>query len=397
MDFSWAKEQVEIKESVIQFAKNLLIENLVELDQQEEFNLEGWKKCGEWGIMGLPIPQEYGGKELDTLTTIYALEGLGYGCKDNGLLFSIAAHTWACEIPLLTFGTPEQKLKYLPKLVKGELIGAHAVTEPEAGSDVYSLKTTAQREGDKYILNGSKMFVTNGAFALALRSNIASPLRSNIANLILVFATLNPERGKRGITCFLVEKDAPGLIVKRKMSKMGLRTAQMAELLLDNCEVPAANLLGKEGAGMAVFSHSMEWERGFILASAIGSMERLLEQCTQYAKNRKQFQQPIGKFQLISSKLVDMKMRLETSRNLLYKFGWLKQQGKSAFMEAAMAKLYISESWVQSCLDAIQIHGGYGYLTELELERELRDALGSRLYSGTSEIQYQIIAQFMGL
>jgi alkylation response protein AidB-like acyl-CoA dehydrogenase len=375
------KEQIEIKNNVIQFAEKLLIENLAELDQQEKFNLEGWQKCGEWGIMGLPIPQEYGGKELDSLTTIYALEGLGYGCKDNGLLFSIAAHTWACEIPLLTFGTPEQKLKYLPKLVKGELIGAHAVTEPEAGSDVYSLQTTAQKEGDKYILNGSKMFVTNGA----------------IANFILVFANIQPERGKRGITCFLVEKDFPGFIVKKKMSKMGLRTAQMAEILLENCEVPAANLLGKEGTGMAVFSHSMEWERGFILASAIGSMERLLEQCVQYAKKRKQFQQPIGKFQLISSKLVDMKMRLETARSLLHKFGWLKQQGKSAFMEAAMAKLYISESWVQSCLDAIQIHGGYGYLTELGLERELRDALGSRLYSGTSEIQYQIIAQFMGL
>ncbi|MEH2137441.1 acyl-CoA dehydrogenase family protein [Nostoc sp.] len=375
------KEQIEIKNNVIQFTEKLLIENLAELDQQEKFNLEGWQKCGEWGIMGLPIPQEYGGRELDPLTTIYALEGLGYGCKDNGLLFSIAAHTWACEIPLLTFGTLEQKFKYLPKLVKGELIGAHAVTESEAGSDVYSLQTTAQKKGDKYILNGSKMFVTNGA----------------IANLILVFANIQPERGKRGITCFLVEKDFPGFLVRKKMSKMGLRTAQMAEIVLENCEVPAANLLGKEGAGMAVFSHSMEWERGFILASAIGSMERLLEQCVQYTKKRKQFQQPIGKFQLISSKLVDMKMRLETARSLLHKFGWLKQQEKSAFMEAAMAKLYISESWVQSCLDAIQIHGGYGYLTELGLERELRDALGSRLYSGTSEIQYQIIAQFMGL
>lgn len=381
MDFSCTKEQAELKESVIQFAQNLLTENWAELDQQEEFNLEGWKKCKEWGIMGLPIPQEYGGKELDPLTTIYALEGLGYGCKDNGLLFSIAAHTWACELPILTFGTPEQKLKYLPKLAKGEFIGAHAVTETEAGSDVYSLQTTAQRQGDKYILNGSKMFVTNGG----------------IANLILVFGNMQPERGKRGITCFLVEKDSPGFVVKRKISKMGLRTAQMAELLLDNCEVPTANLLLKEGAGMAVFSHSMEWERGFILASVIGSMERLLEQCTQYAKQRQQFKQPIGKFQLVANKLVDMKMRLETARSLLYKFGWLKQQGKSAFMEAAMAKLYISESWVQSCLDAIQIHGGYGYLTELELERELRDALGSRLYSGTSEIQYQIIAQFMGL
>ncbi|AFY35388.1 acyl-CoA dehydrogenase family protein [Calothrix sp. PCC 7507] len=375
------KEQVEIKEKLIEFAQKSLIEDITKLDLQEEFNLEGWRKCAAWGIMGMPIPQEYGGKELDSLTTIYALEGLGYGCKDNGLLFSIAAHIWACEFPILTFGTQEQKLKYLPSLVKGEIIGGHAVTETEAGSDVYNLKTTATRKGDRYVLNGSKIFVTNGT----------------IANLILVFANLEPALGKRGITGFLVEKDFPGFIVKKKMSKMGLRTAQMAELLLDNCEIPVSNRLGKEGAGMAIFSHSMEWERGFILASAIGSMERLLDQCVQYAKQRQQFQQPIGKFQQISSKLVDMKLRLETARGLLYKFGWLKQMGKSAFMEAAMTKLYISESWVQSCLDALQIHGGYGYLTELELERELRDALGSRVYSGTSEIQRQIIAQFMGL
>ena len=369
-----------IKERILEFALTQLCENIIELDRQEKFNREGWNKCGNFGILGLPIPQEYGGSGADILTTLQALEGLGCGCKDNGLIFAMNAHLWAVELPILTFGTVAQKQKYLPKLCQGEMIGAHAISELEAGSDIYSLKTTAVREGDNYILNGRKMFVTNAP----------------VADLILVFATVEPLKGKKGITGFLVEKDFPGFAVK-SLSKMGLRTAIMGEVTLDTCQVPVENRLGREGGGFSIFSHSIEWERGAILASAVGTMERLLKRCTDYAKTRQQFGQPIGKLQLISSKLVEMKMRLETSRSLLYKFAELKQMEKAAHLEAAMAKLHISESWVQSCLDAIQIHGGYGYLTEFELERELRDALGSKLYSGTSEIQQQTIAQFMGL
>jgi alkylation response protein AidB-like acyl-CoA dehydrogenase len=225
------------------------------------------------------------------------------------------------------------------------------------------------------------MFVTNGP----------------IADVIVVFATVNRSKGAFGLTGFLVEKDFPGFSVSRKIDKMGLRTSPMGELFLDQCEVPVENRLGKEGAGTAIFGHSMEWERSCILASAVGAMQRQLETCVQYAKQRQQFGKPIGKFQLVASKIVDMKLRVETARALLYQVGWLKNKGKSVYLESSMAKLYISECWVQSCLDAIQIHGGYGYMTEFELERELRDALGSRLYSGTSEIQRQIIAQLMGL
>jgi len=369
-----------IKERTLEFALTQLGENIIELDRQEKFNREGWHKCGKFGILGLPIPQEYGGSGADILTTLQALEGLGCGCKDNGLIFAMNAHLWAVELPILTFGTMAQKQKYLPKLCRGEAIAAHAISEPEAGSDIYSLKTTAVREGDNYILNGRKMFVTNAP----------------VADLILVFATVEPLKGKKGITGFLVEKDFPGLTVK-SLSKMGLRTAIMGEVTLNDCQVPLENRLGREGSGFAIFNHSMEWERGAILASAVGTMERLLKRCLDYAKTRQQFGQPIGKFQLISSKLVAMKMRLETSRALLYQFAEVKQRGKAAHLEAAMAKWQISEAWVQSCLDAIQIHGAYGYLTEFELERELRDALGSRLYSGTSEVQQQAIAQFMGL
>ncbi|CAD5955712.1 L-prolyl-[peptidyl-carrier protein] dehydrogenase [Planktothrix tepida] len=381
MDFSWTEEQIQFREKIVKFAQQELQSNLIDLDWREEFNRESWEKCGKFGLIGLPIPEHYGGTGTDILTTICALEALGYGCKDNGLIFAINAHIWAGEIPILTFGTEAQKQKYLPKLCSGEFIGAHGASEPEAGSDIYNLKTTAKIQGDKYILNGVKNWVTNGP----------------VADLYIVFANVAPEKGKRGITGFIVEKDFAGVAINRKISKMGLRTTQLGELFLENCEVPSENRLGQEGSGLAIFNHSMEWERGFILASAIGTMERLLESCIQYARKRQQFGQSIGKFQLVSSKIVDMKMRLETARALLYKVGWLKNNKKTAIMEAAMAKLYISESWVQSCLDAIQIHGGYGYLTELELERELRDALGSKLYSGTSEIQYQIIAQFMGL
>jgi alkylation response protein AidB-like acyl-CoA dehydrogenase len=381
MDFSWTDEQIEFRETIIKFAQKELNEGLIERDKMGTFNLEGWKKCGEFGIHGLPIPQDYGGVGADPLTTIYALESLGYGCKDNGLVFSINAHMWTCEIPILNFGTEAQKKKYLLKLCKGELIGGNAITEPDSGSDAYSLRTTAQKKGNKYLLNGSKTFVTN----------------AGITDIVVVFATVDRSKGTYGITGFLVEKDFPGFSVGKKIEKMGIRTSPMSELFLDNCEVPAENLLGKEGAGSVIFNRAMEWERSCILASAIGSMERQLDSCIQYTKQRKQFGQPISKFQLVSSKIVDMKINLETARSLLYKVGWLKKNDKSVFLEAAMAKLFISECWVRSCLDAIQIHGGYGYMTEYEIERELRDAIGSKIYSGTSEIQRSIIAKLMGL
>lgn len=381
MDFSWSKEQKQLRQEIVRFAQNELNNDLIENDKEEVFNRKGWTQCAQFGIQGLPIPEQYGGSETDLLTTVYLLESLGYGCKDNGLVFSINAHLWTCSMPILTFGTEEQKQKYLPKLCNGELIGGNAMTEPNSGSDAYSLRTTAVRDGDYYVLNGSKTFSTNAP----------------VADVVIVFATEDVEKGAGGISAFLVETDVEGLSIGRKIEKMGNRTSPMAELFFEDCKIPVENRLGREGAGMSIFAHSMEWERGFILASAIGSMERQLKATIRYARQRKQFGQSISKFQLVSSKIVDMKIRLETARNLLYKAAWQKQNGKSIFMEAAMVKLLISESWVQSCLDAIQVHGGYGYMTEYELERELRDAMGSRLYSGTSEIQRQIIAQFLRL
>lgn len=381
MDFSWTEEQQAFYDAVIKFAQRELNQDLVEHDRRGLFSREKWQKCAEFGIQGLSIPPEYAGTDADILTTMFVMEGLGYGCGDNGLLFALNAQMWSVQRPILTFGTEAQKQSYLPALCRGELIGAHGMSEPHSGSDAYSLRTRAEKRDDGYLLNGSKVFVTSAP----------------VADLALVFATINPKLGRWGITAFLVEKGTPGFTVSRDVEKMGLRTAPMGELILQDCFVPVENRLGAEGAGASIFNSSMEWERSCILASQIGAMARQLETCISYARQRQQFGQAIGKFQSVSNRIADMKVRLETARLLLYKVAWLKKMGKPATMEAAMAKLYLSECFVQSSLDAIRIHGGYGYMTEFEVERDLRDAIGGTLYSGTSDIQRNIIAGLLGL
>lgn len=365
---------------MIRFAQKELNDDLIRRDKEEEFSWDYWKKCADFGIQGLPVPPEYGGGGADTLTTVCALEALGYGCRDNGFLFSLNAHMWTTEIPLMTFGTEEQKRRYLPKLISGEWIGLHAMTEPMSGSDAYSLRTRAERNGNGYVLNGTKTFTTN----------------AQQAKLFIVFANVDPAKGPNGVSAFLVERDTPGLVIGTKLHKMGLRTSPMGEVALVDCKIPKENLLDKEGSGQAIFTTSMEWERTCILASHLGMMQRLLETSVKYARERNQFGQPIGKFSAIANKIADMEVRLETSRLLLYKAAWLKSQGRHPLRECSIAKLYISEACIQSCLDAIQIHGGYGYMTEYQIERELRDAVASKIYSGTSEIQKVIISGLHG-
>jgi alkylation response protein AidB-like acyl-CoA dehydrogenase len=380
LDFAWSEEQAAFRKEVLRFAREELKDDVIARDHNEEFSRTLWEKCAKFGIQGLPIPTEYGGGGADILTTVCALEALGYGCHDNGLLFSINAHMWSSEIPIWNFGTEAQKRKYLPGLVSGGL-GLHAMTEPGSGSDAYSLKTRAERKGDRYILNGSKTFSSNAPNA----------------DVTIVFANLDPSRGPNGVTAFLVDKGTPGFTVGRKLHKMGLRTSPMAEIALQDCEIPVENLLGKEFGGQAVFTSSMEWERICILASHLGAMQRIMETCVKYAKERKQFGEPIGKFPAIANKIADMDVRLETGRLALYKAAWLKSQGRHPLREASIAKLYVSEACVKSCLDAIQLHGGYGYMTEYELERELRDAIAGTIYSGTSEVHRVIIANMQGL
>jgi alkylation response protein AidB-like acyl-CoA dehydrogenase len=288
---------------------------------------------------------------------------------------------WSCEIPILRFGTDEQKKRYLPALCDGSLIGVQGMTEPGSGSDAFSLASSARREGDEWILNGSKTFITNAP----------------VAGLFVVFASTDPSLGFAGVSAFLVERGATGLSVGRSFHKMGLRTSPMSELAFSDCRIPADALLGTPGAGMAIFNSSMEWERSFILAPAVGTMQRLLERCIRYAGERRQFGQSIGKFQSVANKIVDIKIRVETARMMLYRLGWLRATGQPTSLESAMTKLYISECLVQTSLDAVQVHGGYGYMTDSELEREIRDAIGSRIYSGTSEIQRAIVARRLGL
>ena len=377
MDFELTPEQQTLQSVAIEFARKELSNNMIERDAQQIFSRDGWKKCAVFGVQGMPIPKEYGGRDADPITTIAMMEGLGYGGFDQGLLFSINAHMWATSIPLLKYGTTEQKKKYLPGLCDGSLIGANGASEPKAGSDIFSMQTRVSKDGSDYVLNGRKIFVTNAP----------------VADLFTIYATLDPKLGAAGICGFIIEKGTRGFGVGKKKDKMGLRTALMAELLLEDCHVPETALLGREGRGAEVFNCSMAWERACILATCLGTMRRQLERCVEHARRRKQFGQPIGKFQSVANHIVDMKLRYETARLLIYKVGWLMQGNKSADIDAAMAKLYVSESFVKSCLDAIQVHGGAGFLTELEVERELRDSVGSTLYSGTSEIQRNIIAR----
>jgi hypothetical protein len=381
MDFSFSDEQLALKKEITQFALHELNADLVRRDKEGAFSKENWKKCAAFGVQGLPFPKEYGGHEADVVTTMLAMEGLGYGCRDSGLVFGINAQMWSVQMPIWEFGDEEQKRKYLPRLISGEIIGGHGMSEPGSGSDAFSLTTYAERKGDSYVLNGSKTFVTNGP----------------VAEMFVVFATVDKAKGFMGVTAFLVDKGTPGFRLGPNMSKMGLKTSPICELFLDDCAIPASCRLGREGLGANIFNASMEWERSAILANYVGAMEYQLERCIRYAKERKQFGKPIGKFQAVANRLVDMKLRLETSRLLLYQVAWKKKTLGKCPMDAALAKLYLSESWVASCMDALRIHGGYGFMTEYELERDLRDSLGGVLYSGTSEIQRNIIARHLGL
>jgi hypothetical protein len=381
MDFDLTEEQKAFRSTMIDFASRHLNEGVAERDESHEFSHEAWKKCADFGIQGLPIPEAYGGQGADPLTMVLGMEALGYGCRDNGLIFSLNAQMWSCEVPIVRFGSDEQKQRYLPGLCDGSIIGIQGMSEPDSGSDAFSLATLARRDGAEFVLNGSKTFITNAP----------------VADVFVVFASSDRSKGAFGISAFLIDRNSAGVEIGQPFRKMGLRTSPMSEIVFTECRIPATNLLGPFGAGMAIFNHSMEWERGIILASAVGTMQRQLETAVAYARQRRQFGQPIGKFQAVSHKLADMKVRLEAGRLLLYQLGWAMSNGRATGMESAMVKLFLSESLVQSSMESIFIHGGSGYMTDSEIERDLRDAIAGRIYSGTSDIQRNLIARFMGL
>jgi len=382
VDFSLTEEQRSLRENIIRFAKGTLNGGEIERDRQQIFSRELWLKCGEMGFQGLPVPEEYGGSGLDPLSTAIALDALGYACHDGGLVFSICAHLLSCVVPIWLHGSETQKRRYLPDLCSGKRIGVHAMSEPGSGSDAFALRTRADPVNEGFRLNGTKTFISNGP----------------VADLVIVFALTDPAKGYHGgVTAFLVESNTPGFRVSQKFEKMGLRTSLIGELVFDDAYVPAEAVLGSIGAGSTLFTRSMDWERICLFASHLGTMERLLEQSIEYARTRTQFNQSIGKFQAVSHRIADMKVRLEAARLLTYRAAWLLGKAKTVSMDAAIAKLFVSESLVQTALDTVQIHGGYGYMTEYEVERALRDAIASTIYSGTSEMQRNIIARWLGL
>jgi alkylation response protein AidB-like acyl-CoA dehydrogenase len=381
VEFTLTDDQQRLRDAVVRFSTEELNDDLIQRDAESVFSLEAWKKCAAVGLQGLPVPEEYGGASADALTIIVAMEALGYGCRDNGLIFSLNAQMWSCETPIARFGSEEQKRRYLPGLCDGSLIGVQCMTEPGSGSDAFSMRATGRRTDGGFVLNGTKTFITNAP----------------VADVFVVFVSTDPAKGFAGVSAFLVDRDMYGVAVGAPFHKMGLRTSPMSEVVFTGCEVASSALLGPEGAGAAIFNHSMDWERSCILASAVGTMQRQLERAIAYAKERKQFGQPIGKFEAVSHRIAEMKLRLETSRLLIYRLGWLKQNGKPAPLDSALVKLHLSESFLRSSLDTLQIHGGYGYMTESEIEREVRDAVASSIYSGTSDIQRNLIAAHLGL
>ena len=382
MDFSITPQQEQMCEAIVAFARGELNHGVVERDREGTFPFDLWRKCAERDLCALPFPEEYGGCGQDLLTTALCVEALAYGCEDSGLVHAILTQLVA-GIGLDLFGGPELKRAHLPAICRGTRIAAQAATEADAGSDVFSMHTRAALQEDgTYRLDGTKMYVSNGP----------------VADLVLVLATTDPEhRGLGAHSLLLVEKETPGFSARAPLSKMGLRTLQNSELVFDGCRVPGGNLVGKDGQGGLLFHEIMERERILFGASHVGTLLRVIDRCTAHARQRKQFGGPIAKHQAVSSKIVRMKMNAELGRLMVQKAASLKDQGRRATMEAATIKIFASESLRQACLDAVQIHGAMGYMTETQVERDLRDSVAGTIYSGTVELNSMIIGRLLGL
>lgn len=382
MDFSLSDDQKLLRDNIIKFAQRELNEGARDRDREQAFSRELWRKCADIGIQGLPVPEEYGGSGFDPLSCAVALEALGYGCRDGGLVFSLCAHLLACVVPTLAHGSAEQKRRYLPGLCDGTLIGMHAITEPGSGSDTFAMRTKAEKQGNRWKINGTKTFVSNGP----------------LGDLAIVFAVTDAGKGFHGgVTAFLVPAGSPGFSVGKKFEKMGLRTSHVGELVFQDLDVADDAVLGTVGGGSAVFATAMDWERSLLVASHVGVIERLMETSIAYARTRSQFGQPIGKFQAVAHKIADMKTQLEAARLLTYRSAWRLDHARNASLDASITKLFVSETLLKVALDTVQVHGGYGFMAEYDVERTLRDAVGGTIYSGTSEMQRNIIARWLGL
>ena len=376
MELRFTEEQEMIRDMVRDFAKTE-IEPFIERMEEGQFPREILKKMGELGLMGTTAPESLGGSEMDFTSYIIAINELSKVSAVIGVILSV--HTSVGTNPILYFGNEAQKQKYVPKLASGEYLGAFCLTEPNAGSDAGALKTRAVKDGDNYVINGSKVFITNGGEA----------------EVYIVFASTDLEKGSRGISAFIVEKDTPGLIIGKDEHKMGLHGSRTVQLTFENMVVPAANLLGVEGEGFKIAMANLDVGRIGIAAQALGTAEAALEAATNYAKERIQFGKPIAANQGVGFKLADMATAVEAARLLVYRAADLRSKGLPCGKEASMAKLFASKTAMDVAIDAVQIFGGYGYTKDYPVERYFRDAKVMEIYEGTSEIQRLVIGKHL--
>ena len=374
MEFSFSKEQILLKQMYREFAEKEVKPLAAEIDEEERFPVETVEKMVKAGFMGIPFPKKYGGEGGDNLGYAMAVEELSRVCGTTGVI--VSAHTSLGAHPIFEFGTEDQKQKYLVPLAKGEKLGAFGLTEPNAGTDASAQQTTAVLDGDSYILNGSKIFITNAGYA----------------DIYIIMAMTDKSIGTRGISAFIVESSTPGFTVGPKEKKLGIKGSATCELIFENCRIPKENLIGKEGMGFKIAMKTLDGGRIGIAAQALGIAQGALDETISYVKERRQFGKPISAFQNTQFQLADMASKIEASRLLVYKAAYNKDKGLPYSYEAAMAKLFASETAMEVTTKAVQLHGGYGYTREYPVERMMRDAKITEIYEGTSEVQRMVIS-----
>ncbi len=374
MDFKLDNTQQLFLQMIKEFSDKEVKPLAAEIDEQERFPIETVEKMSALGIMGIPVPEEYGGAGGTNMMYAMAVEELSRNCATTGVI--VSAHTSLCIAPILEHGTEEQKQKYLPKLASGEWLGAFGLTEPNAGTDASAQQTTAIADGDHYILNGNKIFITNAQYA----------------HVYIVIAMTDKSQGTRGTSAFIVERDTPGFTIGKHEKKMGIRGSATCELVFNNCRIPKENLLGKEGAGFSIAMKTLDGGRIGIAAQALGIAQGAMDETVKYTKERKQFGKSISNFQNTQFQLADLETRIQASRLLIRSAAWKKDNREQYSADAAMAKLYASETAMEMTNKAVQFHGGYGYTREYPVERMMRDAKITEIYEGTSEVQRMVIA-----
>lgn len=374
MNFSLTKQQLLFQQMIREFAEKEVKPLAAEVDEQERFPMETVEKMAKIGIMGIPIPTQYGGAGGSNLLYSIAVEELSAACATTGVI--VSAHTSLCAAPILEHGTEAQKQKYLPKIASGEWIGAFGLTEPNAGTDASAQQTTAVLDGDNYIINGSKIFITNAQYA----------------HVYVIFAMTDKSLGVKGITAFIVEKGTPGFSIGKKEKKMGIRGSATCELIFENCIVPKENLLGKVSGGFGIAMKTLDGGRVGIASQALGIAQGAMDETVKYIKERKQFGKPLSAFQNTAFQMADLQTRVEAARLLVRSAAFKKDSGAPYSVDAAMAKLYAAETAMEVTNKAIQFHGGYGYTREYPVERMMRDAKITEIYEGTSEVQRMVIS-----